>query len=400
MTEEATKLGPSRSDLRRVLERLEHAGVDDRVLRDEILASWHRCVLVGVPSDRFEVPYDGDVDDRGRLSRAAEPVIDELGDDLDGTGIGLLLTEQRGQVIARRTGDRAISDHLDRIQLAPGFMYAEQHVGTNAIGTAIERRGPSVVRGHEHFADALTAMACAAAPITDPTTGRIVGAVDLTCKAEELSSLMLPLVKRAAWEIEQRLLADTSVEDQVLHEQFQRRRLQLKGAFALLNARIMLMSGAAAGMLDASDRDLLWNWAAGELGRGRQEWSDVVLTGGRKVAVRCEPVHDGARVVGALIHLTAESALDRAASAWRGAVRRPGFGWSSLTDTENTVAVLVADGLTNREIATRMFLSPHTIDFHLRQVFRKLDIRSRVDLTRMLLERDAEPSNRNVFRQV
>jgi DNA-binding CsgD family transcriptional regulator len=382
-----------------VVDRLEQAGVEDRALRDEILASWRRCVLVGVPSDRFEVPYDGAVDEHGRLGRAAEPVIAQLADDLDGTSIGLLLTEQRGQVIARRTGDRAIADHLDRIQLAPGFVYAERHVGTNAIGTAIERRGPSVVRGHEHFADALTLVACTAAPVTDPATGRIIGVVDLTCTAEELSPLMLPLVKRAVWEIERRLLEDSSVDDRVLHEQFQRRRRQLKGAFALLNSRIMLVSGAAAGMLDASDRDLLWSWKAGELG-GPQEWADVVLTSGRTVAVRCEPVRHGAHVVGALVHLTAGSARDRAGSAWRGGVRRPGFGWSSLTDTESTVAMLVADGLTNREMATRMFLSPHTIDFHLRQVFRKLDIRSRVELTRMVLERDAEPSSRAMLSRV
>jgi DNA-binding CsgD family transcriptional regulator len=36
-----------------------------------------------------------------------------------------------------------------------------------------------------------------------------------------------------------------------------------------------------------------------------------------------------------------------------------------------------------------MFLSPHTIDFHLRQIFRKLQIDSRVDLTRLTIERDA-----------
>jgi len=36
-----------------------------------------------------------------------------------------------------------------------------------------------------------------------------------------------------------------------------------------------------------------------------------------------------------------------------------------------------------------MFLSPHTIDFHLRQIFRKLEIDSRVSLTRLTIERDA-----------
>src|SRR5262249_46607559 len=154
-------------------------------------------VLVGLQPDRFDVPYDSDVDGRSRLSWAAESVINRVADDLEGTKIGLLLTDQQAHVVARRTGDRAIERPLDRIQLAPGFLYGEAHVGTNAIGTAIEHRGPSVVVGREHFADSLTAMACAATPIIDPATGRVIGVVDLTCPAEEFSPLMLPLVKRA-----------------------------------------------------------------------------------------------------------------------------------------------------------------------------------------------------------
>jgi DNA-binding CsgD family transcriptional regulator len=53
------------------------------------------------------------------------------------------------------------------------------------------------------------------------------------------------------------------------------------------------------------------------------------------------------------------------------------------------VAEHVAQGLTNAEVAARLFLSPHTIDYHLRQVFRKLELRSRVELTRAVVEGDA-----------
>ena len=66
--------------------------------------------------------------------------------------------------------------------------------------------------------------------------------------------------------------------------------------------------------------------------------------------------------------------------------QRPTAGWASLTDTEQAAARLVAEGLTNQRIADQMFISAHTVAFHLRQVFRKLDIRSRVDLTRIALE--------------
>jgi len=63
-------------------------------------------------------------------------------------------------------------------------------------------------------------------------------------------------------------------------------------------------------------------------------------------------------------------------------------GWLSLTETERTVAGLVASGLTNREVADRIFLSPHTVSFHLRKVYRKLGIGSRVELTRLSIENE------------
>ena len=61
-----------------------------------------------------------------------------------------------------------------------------------------------------------------------------------------------------------------------------------------------------------------------------------------------------------------------------------------MTKSELAVAELVADGLTNREIADRLFVSPHTVNTHLRHVFAKLRVNSRVDLTRLATERDSE----------
>jgi DNA-binding CsgD family transcriptional regulator len=57
-------------------------------------------------------------------------------------------------------------------------------------------------------------------------------------------------------------------------------------------------------------------------------------------------------------------------------------GWAALTTSELTVARLVAEGLTNREVAERLFVSPHTVSSHLRHVFSKLGITSRVELAR------------------
>ncbi len=70
-----------------------------------------------------------------------------------------------------------------------------------------------------------------------------------------------------------------------------------------------------------------------------------------------------------------------------GGTARPQRGWASLTRAELAVVDLVAKGLTNREVASELFLSPDTVNTHLRHAFTKLDIRSRVELARLAAER-------------
>ena len=67
----------------------------------------------------------------------------------------------------------------------------------------------------------------------------------------------------------------------------------------------------------------------------------------------------------------------------RGALPRPLSGWHALTPTERSVALHVGRGMTNRAAADALFVSPHTIGSHLRRIFDKLAITSRVDLARI-----------------
>jgi DNA-binding CsgD family transcriptional regulator len=61
--------------------------------------------------------------------------------------------------------------------------------------------------------------------------------------------------------------------------------------------------------------------------------------------------------------------------------------WPELTESEQAVVALVADGATNRQVGERLFISPYTVNSHLRHIFAKLDIRSRVELARLAAQR-------------
>jgi DNA-binding NarL/FixJ family response regulator len=62
---------------------------------------------------------------------------------------------------------------------------------------------------------------------------------------------------------------------------------------------------------------------------------------------------------------------------------------SQLTPQERQVAQLVSEGLSNKEVAAQLFLSPRTIDAHLRRVFAKLGVTSRTQLARLALDEEA-----------
>ena len=92
--------------------------------------------------------------------------------------------------------------------------------------------------------------------------------------------------------------------------------------------------------------------------------------------------HDTAQACGAV------ALCDRARAELLLAGGRPrppvGAGVDALTSAERRIAELAAQGATNREIAGRLYLSPKTVEMHLRSCYRKLDVAGRADLTRAL----------------
>ena len=74
----------------------------------------------------------------------------------------------------------------------------------------------------------------------------------------------------------------------------------------------------------------------------------------------------------------------------RGTRDRPSTGWASLTPTELDVVRLVAEGLTNPEIGSRLFISRATVKTHLSHVYAKLDVSNRTELAALASARSGQ----------
>jgi DNA-binding CsgD family transcriptional regulator len=76
-------------------------------------------------------------------------------------------------------------------------------------------------------------------------------------------------------------------------------------------------------------------------------------------------------------------------SWWPAAQTRPARGWAALTGAELRVARLIGAGYTNKSAAAQLNVSANTVGTHLRSVFTKLDVSSRVQLTNLLNTRQS-----------
>lgn len=150
----------------------------------------------------------------------------------------------------------------------------------------------------------------------------------------------------------------------------------LHGDVALLRAAADTFAGHGRPLATAAAREDLGR----ALGQARRDEAIEQLEAAYDAYLRMGATRDTARVRAALRALGVRKR--RAGGA------RPDHGWESLTKSERVVVELVARGLTNREAANELFLSPDTINAHLKHAFAKLNVRSRVQLARLAAERE------------
>jgi DNA-binding CsgD family transcriptional regulator len=138
---------------------------------------------------------------------------------------------------------------------------------------------------------------------------------------------------------------------------------------------------AVAELLRESSRPLLYASAAEDAGRElarAQRNAEAIdqLNSAFDTYIECEATADARRVGRTLRRLGAERRIV--------AHPRAKTGWGSLTDSELTVVNLIAQGATNRDVATQLHLSPHTVKTHVHNAFAKLGINSRAQLTQLM----------------
>lgn len=187
--------------------------------------------------------------------------------------------------------------------------------------------------------------------------------------------------------------------DRALLDAFLTTRNRIRGPLVAVNERTMITNVGASELLQPGDRRLLWEHVTqAPDGGGRS--STMVLSNGVTVTVRSQSVVSQLGAVGAVLHLSLErpgretsptarlAGAEAPVSSSEGRPFDPSLmtGWKELTDAERTVAELVARGMTNKQAGRRMFSSHHTVDYHLRRVFKKLGVHSRVELARALGE--------------
>jgi DNA-binding CsgD family transcriptional regulator len=142
---------------------------------------------------------------------------------------------------------------------------------------------------------------------------------------------------------------------------------------------------AAAELLESSSRPLLYAAAAEDAGAelahiDRGDAAVAQLNAAFDTYMRHEALADARRVGRQLRRLGVERRIV--------GQPRAKTGWDSLTDSELRVINLIAQGVTNRDVATQLHLSLHTVKTHIRNAFAKLGINSRSQLTRFVRESD------------
>jgi hypothetical protein len=167
-------------------------------VRPAVLDSWRRCTHV--PLSLGQAPVTEDAPARWRDStagRASGAIADELtAAAVDGDFVAAI-TDDEGAIVWS-AGGRTMRRRAESVAFVPGGRWGEEAVGTNALGLALREDRPSTVWSAEHYAPIVHDWVCYSAPFHDPSTGRVLGVVDLSTTWRRATPLALTTVTALA----------------------------------------------------------------------------------------------------------------------------------------------------------------------------------------------------------
>jgi hypothetical protein len=189
--------------------------------RSVVSASWQRSLAARVDPDRRTPPVVVRDAELPGL-RSAHP-LNEVMPLLRSTLVSIadeamhvmLVTDAEG-IILWRDGAAKLLHAADGAGLAPGTQMSEEAIGTNAMGTTLAVDAPVQIHSAEHLVRRIHAWTCAAAPVHDPDTGKLIGAVDVSGPLRTVHPAMMALVTAAAQLAEGQLRVRMAAADEQL----------------------------------------------------------------------------------------------------------------------------------------------------------------------------------------
>ncbi|WP_269475041.1 sigma-54-dependent Fis family transcriptional regulator [Mycobacterium paraseoulense] len=300
----------------------------DDILQPSVLDSWRRSQALRVHPDRVELPYVREPDTGSRLARAAAPVLQRVADDLAAQAVSVVLTSTDGVVVERTAAEGSILNALDTVSLVPGYSLAEEVAGTNGIGTALETGRPAFIRGGEHYVAMFTGFTCAGTPIRDPITRKVIGAVNLSCRADESYPLLLALATSAGRQIEDRMRVVAHEGETALLEAYLQQARRCSGGVLAIGGDVVLMNPYLRRTLHGNDQTVLLEHASDLVSSTLSGTALAVLPSGQiaKITAVDRSMIRGARAnVVFHVDLSPQTSLRRAQMARSSRVQIPGL---------------------------------------------------------------------------
>lgn len=183
--------------------------LDSVPLRRVVSESWQRSMAIGVDPDSMGRTAEADNTlDELRKSHPLAPTLPLirrlLVEDAVDAGVVVAITAADGTLLWVE-GDRLAIRKAEAMNFVPGTDWSENIAGTNAPGTALALDREVQIRGSEHYSRIVHPWNCTAVPVHDPTTGALLGAIDLTGGSRVAAPETLALVRATAVAVENQL---------------------------------------------------------------------------------------------------------------------------------------------------------------------------------------------------